>query len=390
MKKTIKVLWLCSWYPSSIIPRVGIFVQQQAQATYKFTDIALIHAIGDKSLGKGYRVETNIEPYTVTRIYYPATRNPFVKVWRMFQAYKKGYGVVKNGWGQPDLIHLHVLYPAGIFGWYLNLKERIPFVITEHRAGYMHKGGSYRGIGMKLFTRLTFWRSQYALPISNTFRDALINHGLKTRFKVVPNMVDTDSFNLTKSADLTRHTKPFRFLHVGALFDKQKNQMGIIRAAAHLAERRSDFEVHIVGAGEDRERLIAIATNLNVLEKYVFFDGYVPHNQISDAFKKSDAFVLFSNMEGSPCVILEAMACGMPIIATETGGINERVTKQTGILLQIGDENGLVEAMNYMIDNKDKYDPSVIRQKIVEKCSVEAVGQAISDVYKEVLANTKR
>ena len=99
-------------------------------------------------------------------------------------------------------------------------------------------------------------------------------------------------------------------------------------------------------------------------------------------------FVLFSNIEGSPCVILEAMACGLPIIATETGGIGERVTDETGILLQIGDEQGLVEAMNYMIDNKHKYDPSVIRQKIVEKCSVEAVGKAIVTVYEEVLSNT--
>lgn len=388
MKIPIKALWLCSWYPSQVIPRVGIFVQQQAQATTKYADIAVMHAIGDILLKEGYRIVTDNEPYFTTRIYYAASPNPFVKVWRMFQAYRKGFAIVKKEWGQPNLIHLHVLYPVGIFGWYLSLKEKLPFVITEHRAGYMHKGGSYHGLGMKLFTRLTFWRARYALPISDSFRDSLIKHGLVTRFKVVPNIVDTDVFNLTKQLNEICESQPFRFLHVGALFDKQKNQSGIIRAAAHLAKQRSDFEIHIIGTGEDKDKLVAVADNLNVLDKYIFFDGYVPHNQISEVFKKSDVFVLFSNIEGSPCVILEAMACGLPIIATETGGIGERVTDETGILLQIGDEQGLVEAMNYMIDNKHKYDPSVIRQKIVEKCSVEAVGKAIVTVYEEVLSNT--
>ena len=98
-----------------------------------------------------------------------------------------------------------------------------------------------------------------------------------------------------------------------------------------------------------------------------------------------DAFVLFSHVEGLPCVILEAMSASLPVIATETGGISEWVTPETGILLSIGDETRLVEAMDYMIDNHHKYAPSVIRSRIVEKCSIDAVGHSILNVYKDVL-----
>ena len=95
--------------------------------------------------------------------------------------------------------------------------------------------------------------------------------------------------------------------------------------------------------------------------------------------------VLFSHFEGLPCVILEAMAVGLPVIATDTGGMSDWITSETGILLNVGDEAGLVEAMNYVMDNRDKYDPSVISSKIVDKCSVEVVGQAIVAAYEEVL-----
>ena len=101
--------------------------------------------------------------------------------------------------------------------------------------------------------------------------------------------------------------------------------------------------------------------------------------------QQSECVIMFSNIESQSVVTLEAASCGLPLIATETGGIGERVTPETGILLNIGDETALVEAMDYMIDNHDKYNPSVIRNKIVEKCSVDVIGQAIVKVYEGVL-----
>ena len=386
----IKALWICSWYPNRVIPNLANFVYRHAKATDLFADICVINACSDPSLSEGYDITVDYEPFLAVRIYYVPTRNPLLKAWRIFQAYIRGYRTICNLWGKPELIHLHTLFPAGIFGWYLYFKEKISFVITEHRAGYMHKGGSYQGFGMKLFTQLTFRWAKYAFPISHSFGEALRGHGLTTNFRVVPNVIDTDFFNLPSLSEKRISDGKFRFLHIGALSDFQKNQSGIIRAAACLAVNRNDFEVYIVGAGQDSEELIGLSKELKIWGKHIFFKGHLKEDQVVLELKASDGLLMFSNIESQMVVVLEAMACGLPIIATETGGINERVTEQTGILLQIGDEKGLTEAMNYMIDNKDKYDPSVIRQKIVEKCSVQAVGQAISDVYKEVLANTKR
>jgi glycosyltransferase involved in cell wall biosynthesis len=374
----LKALWICSWYPNRTAEIGGAFVKRHAEAAALFADIAVLHASSDPSLKKGYVIEISYEPFLTIRIYYPPTTNPIVKIFRILKAYRIGYAHLLEKWGKADILHLHVLYPAGLFAWYLNLFERLPFVVTEHRGGYIHKEGSYRGFFMKTFTKLTIKKAKAVLAISEHFALAMQKHGLTNPYyTIVPNVVDTNFFapSPREIGMQAQYPKPptgiFQFLHVALLDD--------------LSEKRSDFVLNIIGDGYDRPKLIDLATELHILDRFVFFQGKKTHREVASTMRENtDAFVLFSNIEGSPCVILEAMACGMPVIATETGGINERVTEETGILLNIGDENGLVEAMNFMIDNKAQYTPSVIRQKIVEKCSVEAVGKAISDVYEKV------
>jgi glycosyltransferase involved in cell wall biosynthesis len=382
-----KVLWICSWYPNRTMPTFANFVYRHAKATSLYADIAVIYACSDVSVKKGYEVVLAYEPFLTVRIYYAATQNPFTKIWRIIHAYKMGYKRLVSEGGKPDLIHLNVLYPAGIFGWYLHWQEKIPFVLTEHRGGYLHKQGSYKGLFMKLFTKLTVQKASAVLALSTYFASAMKSHGLINRnYAIIPNVVDTTVFTIT--SDIIHTSSAFKFLHVSMFDDDIKNISGILRCVANFAQRRSDFVLNIIGDGNDRQKLLDLANELNILNRFVFFQGTKSHEEVAAVMREdTDTFVLFSNMESQSCVILEAMACGLPIIATETGGINERVTEQTGILLDIGDEKGLVEAMNYMIDNRGKYDPSVIRQKIVEKCSVEAVGQAIADVYQTVLFN---
>jgi glycosyltransferase involved in cell wall biosynthesis len=104
--------------------------------------------------------------------------------------------------------------------------------------------------------------------------------------------------------------------------------------------------------------------------------------EVAQSMREADVFVLFSNYEGLPCVILEALAAGLPVIATETGGIHEWVTPEIGILIPIGDENALLEAMLTMMNQYLNYDKTILRKQIVDKASYQAVGNALMDVYK--------
>ena len=390
--KTLKVLWLASWYPSRVLPQSAGFVRRQAEATAaQLVSVCVIHATEDATVSD-YEI-TTAEQHNLLEInvYYPKSRVKFLKIIRLCRALLRGWQRARRDFGQPDLVHLHVLYPSGILGLWLHFRYGLPFVVTEHRGGYIHATGSYRGGFMKAFTWFTVRRAAAVLALSNYFAAAMQGHGLRNRrYRIVPNVVDVERFFIKKMGKedtleaTLRATTTFHFVHVSMMDDRIKNITGILRATAQLVERRSDFHLEIIGDGYDRDKILTVAAALE-LEKMVSFRGVLPHFEVSERMSAADAFILFSNIEALPCVILEAMSCGLPTIATETGGMSEWITPQTGVLLDIGDEEGLAEAMNFLIENRDQFDPSVIRQKIVQQCSVHAVGQAIAKVYAEVL-----
>ncbi len=388
MSKTakIKALWVCTWFPSNRIPYLGTFVKRQALATSLFADVAILYVLGDAI--SDYQIEIEQSNILTIRVYYPTTDNTFLKIFRQFRAQYKGYKIALSSFGKPDIVHVQSLYPAAIFALYLDFFKNIPFVVTEHFSGYMNVSAFKKQYFRRFFTHIVFKRAKVVIALSDIFIQALKNIGLKARqFRIIFNVVDTELF---KPSSKTREAfEPYRFMNLSLFNDKNKNITGLIRCATKLAERRRDFILNIVGDGGDRDLIIQSAETLGVLNRFVFFKGYLFEKDAAKEMKQSDCVIMFSNIESQSVVTLETASCGLPLIATETGGIGERVTPETGILLNIGDEAALVEAMNDMIDNHHKYDPSVIRSKIVEKCSVDVVGQAIANIYHDVLKPTK-
>ena len=130
---------------------------------------------------------------------------------------------------------------------------------------------------------------------------------------------------------------------------------GILRAAAALRQPRSDFRLLIVGEGPDRESLERLAAGLALSEDCVRFVGRKDESELAQIMRQADCFVLFSEYENLPCVISEAMASGLPVIATRVGGIPEQVRADMGILVAPGDEAGLTQAMAVVLDGRRSF-----------------------------------
>ena len=378
----IKSLWICSWYPSRKFHYLGIFVQRQASATARLADVAVLYVIGD-SITK-YEIDIEEGDFVIVRVYFPETTNILLKSIRQFRAQLIGYKTVLRLVGKPDIVHVQSLFPAAIFALYLDFFKKIPFVVTEHYSGYTKPADFNKQRIRKIFTCLVFKRAKIVLALSDYFIQALKKLGLAARqFRIVFNVVNTE---LYKPSETKRIQSPiFQFSNLSLFNDQKKNITGIIRSVAKLAEKRQDFVVNLAGKGMDKDMIMALAESLGVLNRFIFFKGYLNEKEVAELLQQSDCLIMFSSIESQSVVTLEAAAVGLPIIATETGGIGERVMPETGVLLEISDEVGLVDAMNHVMDNYHKYDPSVIRSKAVEKCSIEVVGQAIVSVYEEVL-----
>ena len=386
MNKKIKTLWLCSWYPNRTYLTHGNFIRRQLKTVQPFCDVAVIFVIETKDV-KEMLIDASDDEGVLTLIaYIPSTSFLPIKLLFFLKAYLKLYKYLSKNWGKPDLVHLNVVYPAGLFALILNIFKRLPFIITEHSSIYRPERQAYNGLFLKILTYLCVKRAKAVIALTDFNVNIMrkVRHLENRNYLVLPNVVDISLFSLPKKSKIGN--EKFTFLHISGLHDSIKNISGILRSIGQLALIRQDFIVNIIGDPEECPPYFLLAQELKILNTCVTFSPGIPYTEVAIKMQKLDAFILFSHVEGLPCVILEAMSAGLPVIATETGGISEWVTPETGILLNIGDEAGLVEAMNNMIDNHHKYDPSVIRSKIVDKCSVEAVGKAIVDIYKDVLS----
>ena len=129
---------------------------------------------------------------------------------------------------------------------------------------------------------------------------------------------------------------------------KTKGVYKLIGAAKKLREANTDFHLHMVGNGPEIE---TIKKQIQAFEltKHVTVHGTVNHDQVVNLLQKCHALVLPSYREGVPNVIMESLACGVPVVATAVGGIPEMVNSANGELLENYDENNIKQGIETLL-----------------------------------------
>jgi glycosyltransferase involved in cell wall biosynthesis len=163
---------------------------------------------------------------------------------------------------------------------------------------------------------------------------------LARRVELIPNGVDTALFRPAPSRPANR---PTRILYVGRL-SAEKNLRTVVTATSYMGD---DVRVTMVGSGPLRDELEAQATERHVA---VEFPGVVDQRQLFDVYATADVFVLASFTEGHPKVLLEAMACGVPCVASDCAGNRSLVTDgRTGLLFDPRDAKHLAGCLERLI-----------------------------------------
>ena len=161
-----------------------------------------------------------------------------------------------------------------------------------------------------------------------------------------------------------------------------KNIMGILHAIQQLALQRSDFELNIVHDFENKEAEEYVKANN--LSDIVHFLGRKTSAEISDLLHHAVCFLLFSNYENQPCVLLESFSTGTPVVTTPVGGILEITNDDNALIVPPKDEMQLIEKLNFILDHADQYQPAVIRKNALEICSPEVIGRKWLEIYRSL------
>lgn len=381
-----KILWLCSWYPGKTEPFNGDFIQRHAQAAALYNDIHVIHVVGDTSgLFKETTTETKKEEgLTEQIIYFKKSSSAWGRLtghYKLLSLYKDAARKYIQENGKPDLVHVHVPFKSGLIGTWMKKRYNVPYVLTEHWGIYNEIADlNYHGRSkrFKSMTKKIFDHASGFISVSRFLAEGVNRLVMKKEYEVVPNVVDTSLFFYKERP--VRNI--FRFIHVSNMVPL-KNAEGILRAFKTVLEKNSNVELIMIG--DTNEFIHQYAAEQGLTNDKVIFKGEVPYAEVAEEMQQADCFVLFSNIENSPCVIGEALCCGLPVIASRVGGVPELVNESNAVLVEAKNEHALVNAMQQMIAERMRFDQRKISEAAKASFSYEVVGKRLDDIYKTSL-----
>jgi glycosyltransferase involved in cell wall biosynthesis len=389
MEKRLRVFFIPRWFPLPEDPLWGSFVLNHAKALQSRADVFVLYtdaATDQKLAGKPLFTEVDGIPTLYLRYHKCSAKwiGGTVNAIRMLLCWHRAWRLAVKTWEKPHINHVHILTRMGVFALIVKWIYGIPYVITEHWSRYLPENMYFKGYLRKLVTLLVVRRAGAMMPVSHHLQMAMEGFGLYHKnHVVVPNVVDTDLF----CPDSYKNgNKPYTFIHISTFDERAKNTFGLIRVVARLAEHHAGFELRMIGDGEGRGASEALAHDLLPNNQIVHFEGAKKPAEVAEALAQADMLVQFSNYENLPVVILEAFACGVPVIATRVGGIPEIVNASNGILVNPGNEEELFRVMSEMLTSgSQRFRTEEIRRFAIEKFSPEVVVSIILKVYQQTL-----
>ncbi|MBL7952112.1 MAG: glycosyltransferase [Flavobacteriales bacterium] len=379
-REPLHILVLPKWWPNDRDPQLGDFIRKQMQAAAAQVKITVLHVEGVSNTRAAVDAD-EVDGLFVVRSTYTLSNSALRPVRRMvnflryWDAAKAGLAKILERRGLPRLSHVHILVRPALVAWWLRRTSGVPYILSEQSSEYMD--GSYARKS-RLFHRLNrqlFSSASAVTAVSARLGDKLVELGLCEGYTVVPNVIP----------GLDRPLPPLgaadHFLVVADLVDRTKNVSGVIRAFAALKRIGLDLKLSIIGDGPDRAMLETLAAAEGVASA-VSFLGRLPNSSVLDHMAKAGSVIVNSNVETFSVVTGEALAQGKPVIATRCGGPQAFIQEGNGILVDVGDDAGLAEALRVLHRTHGTYDPMVIRTKLSTRYSPEAVGNGFAELYR--------
>ena len=377
-----KILWLVSWYPNRNDRFDGDFIQRHAKAASIYHDVHVIFVTASAMKKEAEEQWNHATGLSEQIIYFKQPSGWFAKLkkqltWRrLFFFFFISY-INKNG--LPDVLHVHVPWKAGLIALWLKKKYQKDFVLTEHWGIYNKVAEGNFHAQPKLvqtFLKQVFTKAKAFVSVSLFLSKGVEEITGKKAAVVIPNVVDTTLF-FQKEIKFSR----FTFIHVSNMV-ALKNVTGILNAFNALLKKRDDVQLILIG--NRNKEYLEYAERLGILNTCVFFKGEVSYREVAEAMQQCHCLILNSSIENSPCVIGEALCCGLPVIATAVGGIPELLNRSNGIQIDPGEQGNLLKAMEEMLDVYSTFDRKQIAEVAAKKFGYPAIAQQFRELYQNL------
>lgn len=349
----MKILYLASWFRANEHDTVGSFFAEQA-ATFaeRGNDVAIACCTSiptrdwRKLRSQNFKCIEEISPHQSCPIYRDTLaflpraaqyNRPLVQ-WQYENFLKK----VLRDFGKPDVVHIQSSLEAGIHSYRLLRRLSIPYGVTEHATFFRRNIVPEWKLDL---VRECFKYAQFRLAVSEALIDDLEAASVNADIEVAPNIYDPHLFRLT--IDRPPLTQP-NYLVVCYL-NKKKAVDVLLHAFSRLIIQRPTAQLSVAGDGPERERLEQLAGQLNLTDSVTFL-GSVDRQRVSMLMQKTHCLVSSSQIETFGVTLIEGLACGLPVVATRSGGPEEFIREPFGRVVPTNDPISLSQAMLSSLD----------------------------------------
>lgn len=381
----MKILLLPSYYCSPEYAIKGVFFRDQAQALLQAghgVDVLFYEARSLRELSPvglcqshwqtQFRVDNGLWLMHV-RGWNPGVASTLGgRIWSRLTLHSFARYLKKRG--RPDVIHAHNSLWAGHAAALIQQRYGIPYVLTEHSSAFRTDA---LPAGAEAIIRRAGDQAAARIAVSSALAQSFAPH-LSKPVLVIPNVVDTDFF---RPPEVAQHKDGFTFLAVGNLLEMKGFHLLLEAFAARFAGQQS-VRLHIAGEGPERQRLMQLVARLGIASQVQLL-GLLSRDQVRMAMSAADAFIHPSFQETFGVVLIEAMAAGLPVVATRCGGPEEILRPDCGILIAPRDLPALAQAL---VDVRQRsWNPTLIREHAVSRFSPGVIAAALTRVYENVL-----
>ena len=341
----MRLVTFTNLYPSQEMPRHGIFVEERLR---HLLSVEGIHAqvialrpalplLRPNGVAIEKRIGIKVEYWRVPSL--PKLSN-WLDPWLWAAAAEPAVRNAVEFAGDGVVLDAHFLYPDGIAAVILGERLGLPVVVSVRGSDVNVKAAN---LMMRRWMRWAAPKTSAMIAVSEALAKRMREIGLQPPIlEVIPNGVDLDKF---RTCDRQESRRRFDvsgkvIASVGHLLEDKGHQFAVEALPA-----LPDTTLLIAGEGPRRAHLERLALRLGV-ERRVHFAGLVPHGEMPLLYSAADVLVLASAREGMPNVVLESLACGTPVVATDVGGIGEVVrSAAAGVLMSDRSTGALLEAI---------------------------------------------
>ncbi|MGI8637124.1 MAG: glycosyltransferase family 4 protein [Segetibacter sp.] len=367
------------WYPSNADRLSGDFIQRHMYAIAQNCRVSVVFPIKDHKINKNNIVTNRKGDLTEIFYYYPSLSS-FKWLDNLLSFICYNYYCLKamkslNADEKVELAQLYVLQKNFLIGFLLQRLYKIPYVVSEQSTFYIDgRFDKMNGIG-KLIFRLVFNKSSSFHAVSNYLMEALKSKlHLRKDGVIIPNVVDTDLFYYNN--DLTGNK--VSFVHVSNM-SYQKNVEGMLHAFAEVKKVTPNFLLNL--AGPLSASISSLISDLQLSNNTVVWNER-DYKEVAQIMQQNNVFVFFSRYETFGCVIIEANACGLPVIVSDLEVTRELVSdKFNGVLVESENVTELADKILFMINNQQHFDPLAISLQTRKKFNYERIGILFYDWY---------